>query len=70
MLALEALRPAVQHLVVRADLELAATLHCVPRIEGQIEDRQLERAGIGVDRPWLVEKIRSPLRCCCAVTDG
>ena len=54
MLAAEALGLAVQHLVVRADLELAAILHRVARVEGEVEQRELERAGIGVDRPQLV----------------
>ena len=45
---------AVKNVVVRADPQSSAVLHRVARVEGEVEHRELERAGIGVDRPQLV----------------
>ena len=48
-------------LVVRADLERSAVLHRVARVEGEVEERELERAGVGIDRPELVGNLGDQL---------
>ncbi len=57
MLALEAFGLAGQDLVVRADLERTALGHRVACVERQVQEHQLERACIRVDRPQLVRDL-------------
>ena len=51
VLAAEAFGLTRKHRIVRADLQLATVLHCVAGVEREVEQHQLERAGVGVDRP-------------------
>ena len=61
MLAPQTLGFAVETVVVRADLQGPAVLHRVARVEGEVEQRKLERAGVGVDRPQLVGNLGDQL---------
>src|SRR6185369_2564555 len=54
MLAAQAVRVARQNFVRRAEPQLAAMLHRVAGVEREVEERELERSGVGVHAPELV----------------
>src|SRR5690349_11586313 len=54
MLALQAFWLALQDNVVRCNPKRAAVGHCVARVEGEVEQHELERSGVRVDGPQLI----------------
>src|SRR5262249_8275255 len=54
MLASQAIGLALEHLIRGAEPELSTALHRVAGVEGEVEQRELERAGVGVDAPELI----------------